>query len=95
MNVSVDELRRVTNILFDHLAEKGVQEIVVGDDFYWSVPDEKLYSVYEQPNGLSIGQLTHDIDRLRKIERGTEPPLGYAFTWLAPVLRYLGSRNVS
>ena len=54
MKVRVSELRQATNLLFDHLEQSGHTEIELHSDYYWSIPDETLYSVYEAPSDFTI-----------------------------------------
>jgi len=95
MKVSVVELREVANLLFDHLECSGHAEIEVDADFYWSVPPDKTYSVYEEPVGLTIGQLSDDARELNAIRTGAKQPIAYALVWLSALLRFVGARIVS
>jgi len=95
MKIRISELREVANLLFDHLERSGHVEVDVDQDFYWSIPDDKLYSVYEEPSGFTVGQLSDDCQELRKISSGQKQPIAYALVWLSSVLRFLGTRIVS
>lgn len=74
MKVCIAELREVANLLFDHLEQSGHAEIELESDYYWSVPTEQLYSVYEEPTDLTIGQLSDDQRELASIRAGAKPP---------------------
>lgn len=95
MKVAVSELRKVANLLFDHLEASGNTEIDLDKDFYWSIPDEKLHSMYEQPSGFTAGQLTDDWRELQRLASGQRPPIAYALVWLSAILRRIGSKVVS
>lgn len=95
MRIKLDDLRRVSGILFDHLERAGITEVEVDKDYYWSIPEEKLYSVYEEPSNLTVGQLSHDLDELAKINAGSKEPIAFALTWLASVLRFVGAKVIS
>lgn len=95
MKVKIAELRRVAGILFEHLEEEGHAEIEIDRDFYWSIPDEKLYSVYEDPSDFTTGQLSDDLLELTKINSGKRKPIAYAFVWLSSLLRFIGAKVVS
>lgn len=43
--------------------ERSCQEV---RDYYWSIPNEKLYSIYEEPTGFTVGQLSDDLQEVRK-----------------------------
>lgn len=95
MRIKISELRAVANALFDHLERSGHAELEVDKDFYWSIPDEKLYSAYEEPSGFTMGQLSDDWKELQQIDSRQRPPIAYALVWLSSVLRYIGAKIVS
>jgi hypothetical protein len=95
MKIKISELRTAANRLFDHLERSGHDELEVDRDFYWSIPDEKLYSVYEEPSGFTVGQLSDDWKELKQISSGQRQPIGYALVWLSSVLRFVGTKIVS
>jgi hypothetical protein len=97
MKIQLSELRQATNVLFDHLERTGRTEIEVTEDFYWSIPEKRLYSVYSPPpeSELTMGQLSDDWNELTKIASGKSPPLAYALVWLASLLRFIGTKLVS
>lgn len=95
MRIKISELRAAANNLFDHLERSGHAELDVDSDFYWSIPDEKLYTVYEEPSGFTVGQLSDDWKELQQIASGQRPPITYALVWLSSVLRFVGTKIVS
>jgi hypothetical protein len=95
MKVNVSELRQAANIIFDHLESLGHNEIDIDQDYYWNIPDGKLYTVYEEPSGFTMGQLSDDLNEMRKINSGQKAPIAFAFVWLSPLLRALGTKIVS
>jgi hypothetical protein len=97
VKIQLSELRHATNVLFDHLERTGRTEIDVAEDFYWSIPEKHLYSVYTPPpeSDLTMGQLSDDWSELAKIASGERPPLAYALVWLSSLLRCIGTKLVS
>lgn len=95
MRVKVADLRLAANALFDHLEKAGHVDLEVDEDYYWSIPDEKLYSVHEEPVDFTVGQLSDDLAELEKITSGQKAPLAYALVWLSSVLRFVGAKIVS
>ncbi len=92
MKVRVSELRQAANLLFDHLERSGHTEIDVDSDYYWSIPNQKLYSVYEEPSGFTVGQLSEDLENVRAVVVGSKPPIAYALVWVSALLRFIGSK---
>lgn len=93
MNVSIDELRKITEILLNHVEQTGVQTVELAHDYYWHVPQESRYEPYTEPGELSMGQLSDDWAELQRISRGEKDPLGYGLVWLASVLRAVGEET--
>ncbi|WP_253974465.1 hypothetical protein [Myxococcus dinghuensis] len=58
----------------------GHTEVELDSDHYWSIPNDKLYSVYEDPSDFTVGQLSEDLENVR------------AFVWVSTLLRFIGSK---
>lgn len=97
MKIQLSDLRRATDALFDHLERTGRTEIDLTEDFYWSIPEKRLYSVYSPPpeSELTMGQLSDDWNEVAKIASGQRAPIAYALVWLSSLLRFIGSKLVS
>lgn len=92
--ITVSDLRRITDKLFDHLDENGITKVKITEDFYWDVPAENRYDQYEKPTLLSIGQLSDDINELNNMVMGRSTVVSYGFVWLASVLRRVGELSI-
>ncbi len=95
MKVKTAELRHVSDLLFEHLERNGISELEVDKDFYWNVQDDQLFSVYEKPGELTMGQLSEDWQQLQAIASGRKPPIGYGFAWLSSILRFISTKVTS
>ena len=70
MNIEIDKLRKVTNLLFDHMSETlELNEIELINDFYWDIDTEKLYDMNNKPSDLDVGQLYDDWEFLSKVNK--------------------------
>ena len=94
MNVKVSELRAITDCLFTYLENTGRGDFEIDEDYYWEISKEELYDPSKDPKDLTIGQLSHDWERLQAIQSGEDPPIGYALVWLASILRNVGEKSV-
>lgn len=95
--INIPELRKITNILLDHIQEMGGDSVDLPVDYYWHIPDEQIYNPNEDtdPSSFTIGQLTDDWQKLRKfLDREEYGPIGYGLVWLSAVLRAIGEHNV-
>ena len=90
MEVSVHQLRAISDALFAHLERNGIKSVTITDDFYWDVPEDIRYDHYQEPAKHMIGQLSDNISELNRMVDGTSPIVLYGFVWLAAVLRRLG-----
>lgn len=94
MNVKLTELRAIADRLFTYLEETGREDFDVAEDYYWEISKEELYDPSKDPQDLTIGQLSHDWERLQAIQSGEDPPIGYALVWLSAILRNVGAESV-
>jgi hypothetical protein len=53
-----EKLLRILRLLVDHVAPEPGTELTVDQDFFWTVPPARLYNPYEEPDELTLGQLT-------------------------------------
>ena len=94
MTIKIDEIRQACNKLLDFLESNGNNEIITDLDFYWNIQSSSLYNVYEDPENMTIGQLSDDLNELRKIINNETEPVGYALVWLSSLLRLIGEKSV-
>ena len=94
MKIKVSELRTISKHLFEYLIKSGRNEIEIEEDYYWYIKEADVYNSDEDPTDFEMGQLTDDMDELRKIKTGESPPLGYALFWLSSILRIVGEKTV-
>lgn len=92
---SLDELERVTQILFKHLRDSGKLEFELTDDYYWHISKDERYNPETTPKALNLGQLTDDLSQLRKIAGGQSTPVAFDLTELASILTFVGEEIVS
>ena len=91
--ITVPELKAAAELLLSHLERHSASEIEIKDDFYWDVPEPKRYDKYEEPKQFDVGQLSDDVNELRRIATGAASPAGYGLVWLAAVLRRIGETS--
>ena len=92
---SLDELERVTHILFKHLRDNGKLEFELTQDYYWHIQKDEKYTLDTAPKALDLGQLTDDLIRLRNVASGQSEPVAFDLTELASVLTFVGEEIVS
>ena len=92
---TTQELREVFDVLMRHVEERHGSTIEVDVDYFWSIPPDAIYDVYDQPTELTIGQLTESLDNIRSVAADPEQAISYALVWLGDVLRATGHKLVS
>ncbi|MDO4694913.1 MAG: hypothetical protein Q4A62_09935 [Eikenella sp.] len=90
--IKIDELRFITNKIFDSFELAGCFEFSLDEDFYWDVYENERYDFTKTPEGYSVGQLFDDIYFLRKILESEETACPIMFLHLFPILRYMALR---
>lgn len=94
MEITLSELRQLSEKLFAHLEENGHEKIEVSSDYYWEIPEESRYDSFNEPKKFVVGQLSDDWNELQKILRGDREPLAYALVWYSAILKAIGEKVV-
>ncbi|WP_186382365.1 hypothetical protein [Amycolatopsis rhizosphaerae] len=88
--IRLDQLAAAAAKLFEHVREVHGDTVEVDADYFWSIPPDALYNVYEEPEKLTIGQLSESEQHIRQLLEGQRPPLAYYLVWLSDLLRAVG-----
>ena len=88
--IKISDLKEVLNLLM--LKLDGLNDVSIEKDLYWNIPDEKLYSVYEDPIDLTIGSLVEDWTFLQDIVLCKREIIGYDLYKLSMLIRYLSTK---
>jgi hypothetical protein len=93
--IRVDELRKISKILFDYLEECDVREIELEHDYYWDVfYGEKFDILNNKEPEIVCGQLYDDWEVLERVLGGEDEPLNFMNANLAKILEYIGYRVI-
>ncbi len=96
MKIDVDQLEQALQALIDELRKKEGKVINIEQpiDYYWSIPGEVLYNPYENPNELTLGQLSDDLKEMTKIASKTSEPVSYDFVKMSSLMAMIGHKTV-
>jgi hypothetical protein len=90
-SINLRELQQATNRLFDHIIKtRGVENVELRQNFYWSVPAEQLYDVKNNLKQPDVGSLYDDWEFVRSLTQDATEPVAFQLTEVAPLLRYIG-----
>lgn len=88
--VRIADIRNIVNRLLDRIEADGRESVLLGETFYWDVPEEGRYEMGTEPSDFDIRSLHDDWDCIRfALDEGEEPIVDQLIE-LAPILRYLG-----
>jgi hypothetical protein len=88
--IPLDRLHAVIEVVLAHLAEVEGDSVSLERDHFWTIPAEQIYDVYQEPDGLTVGQLSESWQHLEQMLDGRSDTLNYHLVWLADVLRAIG-----
>ncbi len=96
MTIDVDQLEQALQALVDELRKKKGRLIHIEQpiDYYWTVPGDVLYNPYENPNELTLGQLSDDLEEMTKIASKTSEPVSYDFVKISSLMTMIGHKTV-
>ena len=95
LQVNINEVEKVLLNLLQELRKQKGDLIEIGSiDYYWSISGDELYDPYSDPTRLTLGQLTDDLEELRKIANGESEPVSQDLVKLGVVLTALGHKMV-
>ncbi len=93
MKINIDQLKEISNKVFDDFANKGIVDLEIMNDYYWCIDDDQLYETSEDPSCFSIGQLSDDyLDVIKDCV--DESISGHTVKHLASLLMFLASESV-
>jgi hypothetical protein len=94
MRIKVTELEQVLSIMFAELREQNGEEIEIdNEDFYWSISKNDLYNPYIQPDKLTLGQISDDLDHIHKLAEKRLPIVGYDFVKMSSIFQLIGNKS--
>ncbi|MEU7888655.1 hypothetical protein AB0B54_24390 [Microbispora bryophytorum] len=91
--IDVEQLRRVLEVLMNHVTGESRTEITISNEYFWSVPSPEIYNAYEQPTGLTIGQISESWDNLQRMVED-DGVIGWGLVWLGDILRAIGHETI-
>lgn len=95
LQINLKEIEKALSVLLHDLREaKGEVIEVEPIDYYWSIPREELYDPYQEPTDLTLGQLTDDLEEMKKLAEGTSEPASLDLVKMSAILAMLGHKTI-
>jgi hypothetical protein len=92
MKVNIDEIQKITSLLLSKLKESKGSEIEISNDYYWDISQDELYSLYEEPKNITLGQLSDDLEELQRLAK-SDDAIMYDLKRLSNILKVLSIEN--
>lgn len=93
MKVNIDELQQITSYLLSKLKEQKGNEIELENDFYWDISSDELYKPYDDPQNISLGQLSDDLTEIHRLSKSKDEAIPYDLKRIAEILKALSIEN--
>ncbi|CAN5649332.1 hypothetical protein BH10ACT8_BH10ACT8_09620 [soil metagenome] len=72
LTIRVDEIRAALGRVLDVVQDRHGPDLVLADDYYWSVPVAAAFDMTRPDPKLTVGQISEDIDAVRELGRASE-----------------------
>jgi hypothetical protein len=92
MKIKIDEIQKITFLLFSKLKENKGDEIEIANDYYWDISNDELYNPYEEPKNITLGQLSDDIKEIQRLANPDDAII-YDLKRLAVILKAISVEN--
>jgi hypothetical protein len=93
MKLNIDEFKKIITLLLSNLRDSKGNEIELKSDYYWDISNKQLYNPYNEPNEMSLGQLTDDLNEIYRLSKSNEDAIPYDLKRVAEVLKALSIEN--
>ncbi|MFE3182776.1 hypothetical protein ACFXKR_18170 [Streptomyces violascens] len=90
LQIPIDQLRRVVDAVLRHVEASAGPTVTFNEDYFWSVPNDSLRDVFNEPGDLTIGQLSESWQHLEGLLAHQDQAVGHHLVWLADVIRAIG-----
>lgn len=66
MKIKLEEIELMISAIFLRYRETHGDEVEIENDYYWALDEKEIYTVDNEPKDFSVGQLTDDMETLKK-----------------------------
>ena len=95
LRVDINEVEKALLHLLKELRnQKGDVIEMEPIDYYWSIDGDELYNPYNEPTHLTLGQLTDDLQEIKKLANCKAEPVSQDLVKVSSILAALGHKTV-
>lgn len=93
MRVNIEELSKIIAILLLNLRNSKGNEVELKNDYYWDISSEQIYNPYDEPNDISLGQLSDDLNEVYRLLSSSNEAIPYDLKRIAEILKAISIEN--
>lgn len=93
MRVNIEELSKIIAILLLNLRNSKGNEVELKNDYYWDISSEQIYNPYDDPNDISLGQLSDDLNEVYRLLSSSNEAIPYDLKRIAEILKAISIEN--
>ena len=91
-SIKISQLRTFVNRIFDFIEhDLGRDKSDLTHNFYWSISDDQLFDLTQQPTKIDCGSLVDDVEFLETAMQNQEQAFPLMFLHLAPILQAMAT----
>ena len=95
LKIDINEVEKAfSNLLNELRNQKGDVIEIEPVDYYWSIDRDELYNPYNDPTHLTLGQLTDDLEEMKKLADCEAEPVAQDLVKISSILAALGHKTV-
>ncbi len=95
LRVDINEIEKALMKVLEALrSQKGDVIDMEPADYYWSIDKDELYNPYADPAHFTLGQLTDDLQEIKKLAQGEVEPVSLDLVKVSSVLAAIGHKTV-
>ena len=92
--ISVDQIRQTLLAVLDHVKTTYGDTIELDSDYFWSIPDNAKYDVYNKPTELTIGQVSEVYEHLVKLAQPGQDVATFQLRWFAQMFEAIAHEKI-
>lgn len=95
LQVDINEVEKALQHLLQELRRRQGDVIEIDPiDYYWAIDKDELYNPHADPTHLTLGQLTDDLQEIKKLAKHEAEPVSQDLVKISSVLAAIGHRTV-
>jgi hypothetical protein len=93
--ISLADISDIFHLLFQKYQELNIDFIETKKEYYWDIDKHELYDPYNEPKNLTLGQLSFDLEELKKIASENRNVVSYDLELIARVLKVISVESAA